>query len=68
MKPDQLKRETLKTKMSQALNQEINALPSAMQKILIDDLVTAFENRFAVFNKSKTDFCSATLVELEISN
>ena len=31
--------------MASALNNDMNALPSEMKSILIDDLVTAFENR-----------------------
>jgi hypothetical protein len=38
-------RRILKTKMASALNSDISALPSEMKSILIDDLVTAFENR-----------------------
>ena len=38
-------RRILKTKMASALNSDMSALPSEMKSILIDDLVTAFENR-----------------------
>jgi hypothetical protein len=47
-------RKALKTKISQALNEEVKGLSSVMQAVLIDDLVTAFENRFTVLNKAQS--------------
>jgi len=43
------KRAQLQQKIMVALQEEIQALPPELQKILIDDLVTAFENRIKVF-------------------
>lgn len=48
-------RKTLKTKMYKSLIQEIKELPKDKQEILIDDLVTAFENRLVVFNKKQSN-------------
>jgi len=38
-------RRTLEHKLGKALKEDISILPSEMQQILIDDLVTAFINR-----------------------
>lgn len=54
MNQNQRNRKALKTKFSQALNEEVKGLSSAMQAVLIDDLITAFESRFTVLNKAQT--------------
>jgi hypothetical protein len=64
MKPN---RKSLKTKMFNALCQEISTLPKGTQKILIDDLITAFENRLAVFNKKQASFEMEVITGLEVS-
>ena len=43
------RRELLRRRMMEALENEITVLPRDFQEILVDDLVTAFENRLAVF-------------------
>lgn len=53
-------RKALKSKMAEALNDEIKTLPAGMQEILLDDLVTAFQNRVkvvkeAVVNEATSD-------------
>lgn len=53
-------RKTLKAKMQKSLSQEIKRLPKNTQEILIDDLVTAFENRLRFFEKNQS------MVELEV--
>lgn len=45
-------RKTLKSKMAEALNEEIKTLPAGMQEILLDDLVTAFQNRVKVVKEA----------------
>ncbi len=45
----------LKSKLSQALKNEINALPDDLQAVLIDDMITAFESRYAVLNRTKSN-------------
>ena len=47
------RRKELKIKMTQVFNNEIQILPREMQNILLDDLVTAFENRLKALQKSK---------------
>jgi hypothetical protein len=46
-------RKDLKNKMAIALSYNIGMLAVEMQDILLDDLITAFENRFAVLNKAR---------------
>jgi hypothetical protein len=48
----------LRIELSQALKGEINNLPIGLQKILVDDLITAFENRYTILSRaqSKTEF------------
>jgi len=41
--------------MAQALNEEVKTLSTQLQDILIDDLITAFENRFVVLNKTQSN-------------
>jgi hypothetical protein len=56
-------RELLKTKMSQALEDSMGMLSIGMQNILLDDLVTAFENRLKVLSHSKSNV--ELIVDLE---
>ncbi|MEM2466604.1 MAG: hypothetical protein QXZ47_04845 [Candidatus Bathyarchaeia archaeon] len=42
------KRREIKAKMARALKDDIKVLSTDFQKILIDDLVTAFQNRINV--------------------
>jgi len=41
----------LERKITQAFNDKISNLSSELQRILIDDMVTAFENRLNVLKK-----------------
>ena len=54
MNKNQRRRKALKIQVSRALNDKIKGLSTVMQDILIDDLVTAFESRFAVLNKAES--------------
>jgi len=47
--PPQTKRKQLEKKILQIFQEEIKKLSRDFQKILVDDLVTAFINRMAVF-------------------
>ncbi len=46
-------RDELEAKMAKALSGEMKDLSSDLQRILIDDMVTAFENRLNVLNRAK---------------
>ena len=60
-------RKALKIKISQALRNEVKCLSAPMQDILIDDLVTAFENRFAVLNKAQSNLECTVAVGMEVT-
>jgi hypothetical protein len=60
-------KKALKNKLSQAIKKEINVLPSYMQTILVDDLITAFESRFAVMNRVKNNEEFVVQIGLEIN-
>jgi hypothetical protein len=43
-------RKKLETEMAKILGEKISGLSTELQEILIDDMVTAFENRLNVLN------------------
>jgi len=45
-------RKELETKFSDIFDEKINCLSTELREILLDDLVTAFENRIKVLNIS----------------
>jgi hypothetical protein len=45
-------RDELEAKMAEVFGNELKELSTELQQILIDDMVTAFENRLKVFNTS----------------
>ena len=47
-------RNALEARMISVFAKEIKQLSTDLQQILIDDMVTAFENRLNVLNKAKT--------------
>jgi hypothetical protein len=50
-------RKTLEAKLANVFQEKINGLSTELREILIDDMVTAFENRLNVLNRAsrKTD-------------
>jgi len=46
-------RKELEAKMAKALKQNIKPLSTELQKILLDDLVTAFQNRINVLIRAQ---------------
>jgi len=57
-------RKELRNKMAEVFNDKIKTLPAEMQYILLDDLVTAFENRLSIFSQSKS---SQVLADFEFA-
>lgn len=51
----QAKRKQLEKKILQIFQEEMKRLSKDLQKILADDLVTAFINRMAVFTEIQTE-------------
>jgi hypothetical protein len=47
-------RNELKLKMAAVFSEELQMLSKELQKILLDDLVTAFENRLKVIGKAQS--------------
>ena len=47
-------RNELKLKMAAVFSEELQMLSKELQKILLDDLVTAFENRLKVLGKAQS--------------
>jgi len=45
-------RKELEAKLANVFDQEINSLSTELREILIDDMVTAFENRLNVLNNA----------------
>ena len=45
-------RKELEAKMAAAFGEKIKELSTELQRILIDDMVTAFENRLKVLNRA----------------
>jgi len=50
-------RKELEAKLENVLQEKIGKLPTELREILLDDMVTAFENRLNVLNRAsrKTD-------------
>jgi hypothetical protein len=46
-------RKELETKMSKALKQNIKGLSTELQRIMVDDMVTAFQNRINVLTRAQ---------------
>ena len=46
-------RDLLEAKMVDVFSERIKELPTDLQQILIDDMVTAFENRLNVLNRAR---------------
>jgi hypothetical protein len=44
-------RQELEAKMASVFGEKINQLSTELQRILLDDMVTAFENRLNVLNR-----------------
>jgi hypothetical protein len=58
------RRKALKIKMAQVFSEEIKMFPMEMRNILLDDLVTAFENRLKALQRRRID----TEMQLLIAN
>jgi len=55
-------RKRLKNKMAETFNDHIRTLSPGMQEILLDDLITAFENRFKILNQTELNMYTLTNV------
>jgi hypothetical protein len=48
----QKERKELETKLANVFTEKISGISTELQEILIDDMVTAFENRLNVLNRA----------------
>ena len=48
-------RNELKIKMATVFSEKLQTLSTELQEMLIDDLVSAFENRLKVFNRAQSN-------------
>ncbi|MBX5328761.1 MAG: hypothetical protein QHH18_05445 [Candidatus Bathyarchaeota archaeon] len=46
-------RKELQTKMTKVFKENMKGLKTELQKILVDDMVTAFQNRINVLNRAQ---------------
>ena len=53
-----VKRKELEEKMAAVFGEKITKLSTQLQKILLDDMVTAFENRLNVLNRANAEISS----------
>lgn len=60
-------RKALKNKMAQVFSDRITMLSTDMQYILLDDLVTAFENRLEVLNQAQPNLQCITDIGVKAS-
>ena len=57
-------RKELKNKMAAAISKEIKTLSRDLQNVLLDDLVTALENRLAILNRTRQNIqCTVAITE-----
>ena len=54
--------------MTEALNGNIKTLSTEMQEILVDDLITAFENRYEVLNGAQLNLNCCANIGVKIPN
>ena len=66
-KPKMTKRTALKKKMIEVLNDDIKMLPAEMQDILVDDLITAFQNRMRIVSEAKLNLQCFVEVGVKVS-
>ncbi len=58
------KRKNLKLKMAKVFNEKIQMLSPDLQEVLLDDVVTAFENRLTVLSRASVSMqCLAGVTE-----
>ena len=48
-----MSKKELEMKMTMIFGEKIRELPAQLQEILLDDLVTAFENRLIIFKREE---------------
>ena len=60
-------RKKIKSKMAEALNDNIKGLSAEMQEILLDDMVTAFETRIHILHQAQNNIICIPDIGVEIT-
>jgi hypothetical protein len=60
------KRKELETKFAAALKNDIKSLPPEYRKIMVDDLVSAFESRLSVLSRAQSNLDSMVVFENDV--
>ncbi len=61
-------RKQLKNKITEALSSNLKTLSTEMQEILVDDLITAFENRYEVLSDAQLNLHCFENIGVKIQN
>jgi hypothetical protein len=56
----------LENKMAKVFEKDMKTLPVEFRKIMVDDLVTAFESRLCALNRAQSNLKFITLTEGEV--
>jgi hypothetical protein len=59
-------RKELENKMAKVFEKDMKTLPAEFRKILVDDLVTAFESRLCVLNRAQLNLKFIAITEGEV--
>ncbi len=59
-------RKELEEKMASAFKNDIKSLPVDLRKIMVDDLVSAFESRLAALSRAQSNLESLRVIEGEV--
>ena len=60
------KRKELENKMAMVFENDMKSVPVELRKIIIDDLVTAFESRLCVLNRAQSNLKFIMITEGEV--
>jgi hypothetical protein len=59
-------RKKLENKMAMVFEKQMTSLPVEFRKIMVDDLVTAFESRLVALNRAQSNFEFLLITEEEV--
>jgi len=59
-------RKKLENKMAKVLEEDMKSLPVEFRKIMVDDLMTAFESRLGILSRVQSNLKFITITEGEI--
>jgi hypothetical protein len=59
-------RKELESKLAKVFEKDMNALPAEFRKIMVSDLVSAFESRLCVLNRAQSNLNLVMIDEREV--